>query len=436
VFGWAAPINKLIPVQWLRSEFLRQVASTLSTRIALIALGVVSSVLVARALGPQGRGVLALAGAVTAVGVQLGNFGLHASNTWAIAKERSLLGALIANSLLLSIVIGGAEAGLVGLLSLVRPDVIPLSGPILAIALIGIPLSLGYLLLQNLLLGLQRVRDYNLVEIAARVLGIVASASIIVVGLASPLNFLAVGTSILVFVTAAMVWRLLSIAAAPRVPRLRLLREYGRFGMMAYTASLLSFLVLRSDLFLVESYLGVEAVGYYSIAVAFGDLAYTPAVVIGTLLFPRLASMREGGEQARYAKRVVIRVAITMAVLVSALAVLSPFLIEVLFGTRFLPALPALLWLMPGIALLSVHTIIMNYLAAAGYPSVSLVSPFTGLFVNVATNLALLPSFGIIGASIASTIAYGVMLAISTLYFFRRTSMASPGPSIRGGAAQ
>src|SRR3972149_6606561 len=88
----------------------------------------VTSVLVARILGPEGRGLYAVAMAVGAIGVQFGNLGLHASNTYYVARERSLLPALIGNTLLVSFVVGGSGSVLAWIVFSLRPELAPVPG--------------------------------------------------------------------------------------------------------------------------------------------------------------------------------------------------------------------------------------------------------------------------------------------------------------------
>jgi O-antigen/teichoic acid export membrane protein len=414
----------------VRSDFLRQIASTFLTRIGIVGVGVFSSVLIARSLGPDGRGVLAIATAVTAVAIQLGNLGLHASNTWAIARDPRLLATLLSNSVVVSLALGSVLMGIVVGLALLVPGLIPLDGPLLAVAAVGIPLGLAALLLQNLLLGLQRVRDYNVLEIGSRALGVGATLGLIGAGVVSPIAFMVAGTVVGVVILGITADRLRRLAGSIAGADLGVLRTYSAFGARAYLAALASFLVIRLDLFLVEGFLGFGAAGQYSVAVALADLVYSLPVVIGTLLFPRLARMESDAERPSDTAMVAKRVLVLMALACGTAAILAPFGIRLLYGAEFIPAVPAFVWLLPGIALLSVHTVYMNYFAAVGLPAIALVAPAVGLGANVVMNVVLLPRAGVVGAAIASTLAYGLMLVASAGLFARRARWSTPDPAI------
>src|SRR5215469_11623696 len=84
-------------------DFCRQVAGTYATQISALVLGLLVSIAVARSLGPAGRGEYAVAMAIGTLGVQFGNLGLHASNTFQVATDRRHLPVLLANSLATSL---------------------------------------------------------------------------------------------------------------------------------------------------------------------------------------------------------------------------------------------------------------------------------------------------------------------------------------------
>ena len=81
--------------------------------------------------------------------------------------------------------------------------------------------------------------------------------------------------------------------------------------------------------------------------------------------------------------------------------------------------------------MLAASMMLMNYYAAVGMPRVVVVAPLLGLLINIALNVALLPVMGIVGASIASSVAYGAMLAVAIVHAARNRGVDAD----RGGAA-
>ena len=89
-----------VPLQRLSGSTCRQVAETFGTRLFLILINAVNTILIARILGPEGRGEYAVAIAVSAIGAQL-LARASSANTYFVAGDRSLLGGLTSNSIAL-----------------------------------------------------------------------------------------------------------------------------------------------------------------------------------------------------------------------------------------------------------------------------------------------------------------------------------------------
>ncbi len=395
----------------------RDVGATMGNRILLIGIGIVTSVIVARTLGPSGRGIYAVAVALTAICVQFGNLGLHASNTWAVARRPDLLGTLIANSLLVSAALGGGIAVLVLLLVVAFPHLIVLPTAVLVLALLAIPANLAYLLLQNLLLGTQRIRYFNGVELLNRVVVVAAFAAAIWLGIVSPEVAVGAGLVAAVVTTTLAGAVLVRSAGGSIAPRLATLVENSRYGFRAYSAALFSFLVLRADLLLVNYFRGATDTGYYSIAVSLADLVYLPPVVIGSMLFPRLAAMKDSTERRALTNASLVVTFGGMLLAVVAASLLGDFGVRLLFGAEFEPAVPAFLWLLPGILALSAYTVLSSFFAAIGFPAISILAPLAGFCVAVVLDIALIPRLGVVGASIASSTAYGLMIVTALLAY-------------------
>lgn len=406
------------------SGFVRQVGETYATQVFVVALGFVNSILVTRLLGPEGRGLFAAAYTFSAVGIQLGNLGLHSWNTYQVSREPRSLPVLIGNSLAVC-----AACGLVALFALAlfqaQPSLAPVGGVLLLLALAGIPLGLANLLFQNLLIGTQRIHEYNTVDLATRVLAVLLVGATAPLGLVSPELVFA-----LVFVSVALsaAWCLAKLRrnlSGPVAWSAASLRMGLGYGVRAYLGSLFAFLVLRSDILLVKYLRGAGETGYYAIAVGLADILMMLPTVVGTVLFPRLAAVPDVASKWALARRVLAwMVPATPVALVIMLVVAGP-LIRLAYGPAFAPSFPAVAWLLPGVGCLAINTVLMNLFASCGMPLVVTLSPLAALVVNVVLNLVLVPRLGFLGAAASSTVAYALMLAVSLLYL--RLRLLRPG---------
>ncbi|PSD40683.1 oligosaccharide flippase family protein, partial [Vibrio sp. V02_P2A34T13] len=81
---------------------LRNIALTYSTRLILIALGLICNVFITRSLGVENYGSYVLFITLIATIVQVSNFGIPASNLYLAAKNDDDSSLLISNSLVYS----------------------------------------------------------------------------------------------------------------------------------------------------------------------------------------------------------------------------------------------------------------------------------------------------------------------------------------------
>ncbi|MGB7342170.1 MAG: polysaccharide biosynthesis C-terminal domain-containing protein [Phototrophicaceae bacterium] len=400
-----------------QSQFIHNVAQTLATRGLLIIISLITSMLITRALGPVGRGIYATATAFSATGVQLGYLGLNAANTYYVAKDKSLLPILLGNSLFVGVGIGGLEILLGISLFFSVPNLSPLQPSILLLALIAIPVLLTVELLQYLLLGIESIGTYNVIQIAMRLVNTIGIFVLIGIGNTSATSFF------IIFVLARLIGVLWSLRKLSNLIGNKLqfsflqLQEQFSYGIRAYFAALFSFLVIRSDLFMVKYILGAEQVGYYSLSTTMVDMVYLVPVVVGTMLFPRLSASNDAKNKRHLTFQISGLIALLMLAIIVVTYFIAPLAITIVYGADFLPAVPAFRILLLGIFFMSINTIFMNYFAATGMPAITVYSPGIAAIINIIANIYLTPRYGIEGTAIASVIAYAIMLIISIGYF-------------------
>jgi len=394
-------IKKLV-----NSDLSQKVMATFVTRILLIGIGLVTYVIIARILGPEGRGLYAVALAVGAIGMQFGNLGLHASNTYFVSRDRSLLPFLVSNTLLVSFAFGGTGALLARLAFYFYPRVAPLQGHLLTLALLSIPLGLAYLLFQNLLIGIQEVRAFNTIELSSKILSVALITAVI---LFQRVTVESIFCAQLIALLAAFLWSIWHLGkkfSAWRWPSIELLRSHLGYGFRSFLASFGAYLVLRLDLLLVQYILGAKQAGYYSIAGTMADLVYLLPSITGTILFPKLSAMTNNQEKWEFVKKIMALMGGIMIIICSLGALFVKPLVLLLFGRPFLPAVPAFIWLMPGIVFWANSTFPSLYLQSTGMPRQ--VIYIWGLLIlgNVTLNLLFLERWGIAGAAAISSATY------------------------------
>src|SRR4026207_1333876 len=124
-------------------NFSAQVAWTFATRVLMIFNSVVAGIIVARWLGADGVGQLAVINVAVATIVQVGSFGLPSSNTYFIAQDQARFRAAAINSLIFALGTGVILALALSAVATSRPDWFGLSSPdLIHIAAVSIPSQL------------------------------------------------------------------------------------------------------------------------------------------------------------------------------------------------------------------------------------------------------------------------------------------------------
>jgi O-antigen/teichoic acid export membrane protein len=258
------------------------------------------------------------------------------------------------------------------------------------------------------LLGMQAVGTYNLVDLFSKALPVVLIGSLIASGRAT-VPWVYGATLIALFFS--FVWLYLAIVrnigAKPTVS-VEFFRQNIRYALRAYLAAFFCFLVLRADLLLIQHMLGQESAGYYSVAAAMADIVSLGAVTIGTILFPKLSAIANVQTKLQMTWRAVIVTGIITAPLIAISAVLSPWIIRLFFGDAFAQSASAYNLLLPGIFLLGLHSVAVQFLNSIGYPISVVIVWAVASVLNIAGNLWAIPRYGIQGASVVSSICYSV----------------------------
>lgn len=412
---------------FFHSEFIQKVAETFLTRILIIVVGLVTTAMTARILGPEGRGLYVIAVTIGTIGVQIGIFGLHTSNVYYVARNPALLPALVGNTLFNSFVFGSLGSVLAGLFFYVRPDIAPVNQSLLIIALLWIPLGLATLLLEDLIIGIQEVRTFNKIELSAQVISVILLGSLIFLKTTTVETVLATTliTQLISFGWAFQ--RLKQHFSGYPVLSMALFRETVWFGFKTYLAAFFYFLLSRFSLVMVKYILGEQEAGYFSAASGLGDKVLLLPVIMGTILFPRLAVLDNPGEKWRTATQAAFGAFASTVPIVIIIIFMAGPIIRLLYGAAFIPAVPAVFWLMPGLLLLAVGTIYQNYLGASGNVTAMIFPPLIALGVNILCGFLLISKFGITGAACSASIAYGTLALISWgISYIKRNDQRRP----------
>jgi O-antigen/teichoic acid export membrane protein len=398
------------PERRLRTDVFVMVGS----KVLILGFTMAASIVLARGLGPSDRGIFGVGQSLVLVLVQVGSFGLATANPYFAARDPRSLGGIVTNSLWFAACLGSLLVGTAIVLKALFPGAVQgLTWTELGVAAASIPPALAALFLQSVLLAEGRAVAYNAVEVAMSgwlvvALGVAALAFGLTVTSA-----LAIMLSMYVGSTAIFLFLALRHRPALWRPDVALALRMTRYAFRIYLATLMAFLVIRLDMLLVNAYRGAADAGVYAVTAGLAEGLLVLPVAVGVNLFPRIARGADRDLTAGVFRSVSVLFAIVCLVTVP----LARPAVDVLYGSQFAEAATLYYWLLPGVFSLGMLTILSHHFAGKGFPLEALLVWFVGLGVNIAINVAFLPSAGLYVAPLASSIAYALLLVLHIRLF-------------------
>ncbi len=374
-----------------------------------LVVNLVSGVVSARALGPQGRGItVGLSAFVQLIGFF---FAMGAAQsvsyfvarraqdaprlftTWILILLPLSVLAIVAGELVLGSVFHDQQALAVG-----RWFVLTV------VLVIALELNSG------LLLGAHDFTYFNALRFAqpaAMAASFVVLWRLGALTVSSALIAPTVGTGIVLVIGMARSVSRLGLGK----PDLRLGLTTLWYGVRGHGLLIASNVNARLDVAILPAFVGVSSVGLYSVATNVSLIVYQLSNTFSALV---LASAAREPDRAR--ERVLASLYATLAVaalLAVAIALPAPLLLGIVYGAPFRGAASTLRLLLPGSVLFAASTILSAGVYAAGRPLTTSIAQLTGMVVTVVGLAVFVPSGGITAAAIVSSAAYTTVFATS-----------------------
>lgn len=397
-------------VPWL-SRANRPMLGSLSAGVTSQIVLVVSGVIVARSLGPENRGYLALLLLVPLMLSQAASIGFPLAATYFIAQSpntarrvaRSLVGP--AGIQLIAVVL--VQAAVLSFLVWNEPQGVQL----------GAMISLAYppaLLAQQygiaILQGQRRFLAFNVLRVAPAGLYTVAVVAIFLVGLDGLVSITAVAVA-----TAAIAGAATLVVVARRLPVTSdasgpARSEMARFGLKGFLGSMSPIESFRLDQAAVALFLNPVALGLYVVAQSFINLPRFISQSIGMITYPQVASAPNQETARRAMWRHLFFTLLVCGVIVATLEAATDSLIRFFFGHEFSQATPIAQILLVGALFLSMRRVLSDAARGAGRPGLGTLAEATSWISLIPALALLMPTYGAEGVALALTLSWAVSL--------------------------
>lgn len=413
---------------------LRRSTSFIVAQVLLLVVGLASSIVLARVLGPDGRGTIALVTLIVALATTFGAPGLATAFAYLGGKATYEPGEVVAAAIALAVAFGLTAAALLVLLAepLLATVLRGMTWLELVITAASVPFAILTGLLLNILVGAGDAARAAWLQLVAGVFvaGVTIAAAVTGQGV---LGVVVGTTSSAAIVAVWLAWLAarrdgLAIAGVRTVSRAAI-----AFGSRAYVGTIGSQFWARADFLILNYFAGTAAVGQYATATSLAERVWLLDTAVGQVTLGEVIRA-DPDASARLVAKTSRNVVFAGGLASIALALVSPWLVPILFGEDFAPAVVPLLLLLPGVLAIGASRPISAYFyGQLGRPQVTSAVSLITAAVGVVAYLILVPPFGAAGAALGSTIAYLVPIVIFLRIFCRPTGITARELLVVGG---
>jgi len=391
--------------------------------IFIISLGI--SVLLARILGPEKRGIYSLAMILPSFLLYFTCFGIGQSSVFYLGEKKYSPKEIFGTNLILVLLIS-IFAILIGLIItfFLNNTLFPgIEKKYLFSAIFLAPCLIFFSFIVSILLGLQNIKKYNLIYLFNKSLLLFALIGIFILGIKFEIINIIITEITVVFISCVVLFFVTKKEAGGIC--LKFNKEYFKnsflYGLKIYLGSIISFLHNRIGILLINSFLNPLMVGFYSIGVGLSEKIYLISDSVATVLFPKVASENNKLKIKNFTP-VIFRNILWIIIIINIIIfIIAKWLIIFLYSTSFSASIKPFQILLIGAIAISGSKILESDIRGRGKPM--LITWITGIstVLNIILNIILIPKLGILGAAWSTSISLIINL-IFTLFIYCKIS--------------
>ena len=403
-------------------KFSIDVMSLVGSQLLIAVIALFNSVVLARGLGVEDRGYFVMSMLLPSVLITFSDFGIGAASTKFVAAKRSL-----APTVFVTVnVVNCMRLLLIGTLGI---PIIHFYGDIF---FTGIPkqfLYLGLVLAVStaiqgwifpIFLGLGKGIKYGLILLSSSAFScFVLTTAWLTVGLTVNLTLVLTIASNLIIAVYIYFSVRSHIGEIGKFSK-QYFKKAFRFGSGVYVSIVSNFANEKMVLLILNFFGGVVYVSLYTIAQALTERIHLVSDAIGQILMPKIA------ENPNYNSRIltifVFKMTIIITVIVAgALMILAEWLVTFIYSEEFYGSIEIMRTLLIAVIFSSGWTVLSQDLIAREYTKETGVINVIVVATSLSLAIFLVPTMGLVGAAIASIIAYIFATICGVVLFVTKT---------------
>ena len=398
------------------SSYRSNIITTSFTEIATILIRTIIGIIIARKLGPAGRGEYALALLIPGLFITFTSFGFGEASAILIGKEKydkeKVFGCLMTYVAFVTLIVG------IVYYSFQRPIINlaqhGISAHVYSLSFILVPLQLFWGSISSILLGIGIIKKISYGRFFNNLLFFFIIISVSLFHRLTPFIalffFICSWIAEIVYLYCCLKKHINLSFAFDR----QILKEQFNFGIKMFWNSIFLQLNRRLDSYILVFFKGNYSLGIYTVVVGLCEFVLTIPTVFTRVAFS-FSVRANTSESLRITTASIRQIAFLLLTSTLILAICMKPLILFLYTSKYIEALRPALLLLPGIISLGLSTMLGTILVGQSKPREQTIASGVSCLVTVVLDVILIPKYGISGAAIASTIAY----TISAIYLIR-----------------
>jgi len=193
-----------------------------------------------------------------------------------------------------------------------------------------------------------------------------------------------------------------------------------KFSIFFVFAPIINTIFNYTDRWMIARFASLSAVGIYSIALNISGVIFLFGMIAGSVLLPNISHIWEEGDKNKVIYLVNFALKINTLFLLFGALVLYLFkrpIVSLLYGGEYMLSLPIVGMLLIFWLAHAVYWIIAGYAQLIEKTYIPLVCGAIGLISNVVLNYIFIPKYELMGAAVATTISFGLILVAMHLWF-------------------
>jgi O-antigen/teichoic acid export membrane protein len=202
------------------------------------------------------------------------------------------------------------------------------------------------------------------------------------------------------------------------------IRSLYRYGILIALSFFIMRLNYQADIIILQKLSTHAEIGFYSLGVNIAQLLWEIPAAVGLVIVTRSAHAEDESKLTGEVSKI-LRLSFIITLFVAlAIYFLTPYVLPIIWGKKFIPSIEMTQAILPGIIVISLFQIVNSYFVGSGKPLYAVFVFTPALLINIGLNFLWIPEYGGIGAAMATNVSY-VLGTIAMLIIYSKKSGSS-----------